>query len=217
MAINQIYYAISAVITLIIILLAYYKLWFLRKPERSIPPGRSTVVSPANGRISRIIRTGSSDVKLRKGLIGRIRTMTRDTAKNSWLITIVMNPFNVHYQRAPSECRIISRTYRKGKLLNAVSGAGNMKATLENEKNEILMSTALGRMKVIQVAGMFARRIECFAGKNQNIKKGGIIGLIRFGSQVCLVIPRTSGFKILAEEGQYVVDGETVIAEKKGK
>lgn len=213
MAFNYISYALSAIITLLILLFLFYEFWFLRKPRRTVPPGQ-TIVSPANGRISRIIEVNGKEISIRKGLLGRIKTLVRDTAEEAWLVTIVMNPFNVHYQRAPFSGKVISTKYRKGRLFNAVVGAGNMKATLENERNEILIKTAYGRMKVIQVAGVAVNRIECFARKNQNIKKGQTIGLIKLGSQVCLIFPRTPKLRLMVKEGQHVVDGETIIAKR---
>jgi phosphatidylserine decarboxylase len=213
MVLNYITYALSAVITIMILLFFFYEIWFLRKPNRIIPSGEN-IVSPANGRIARIVEVNGRNLEIKKGFLGKIRTLTGDVAKKAWLITIIMNPFNVHYQRAPSAGKVISVKYKKGKLFNAVIGAKNMEATLLNEKNEILIRTKHGNMKVIQIAGMLANRIECFVSKNQNIKKGEVIGLIKLGSQVCLIMPKMPGLDILVKEGQHVVDGETIIAKK---
>ena len=214
MALVYLNYVLSIIITLMILLYLFYELWFLRNPKRAVPKD-DVIVSPANGRIARIIEVDGKGLEIKKGLLGRIRTLTADTTDDGWMITIVMTPLNVHYQRSPCDGRVIGIKYRKGKLLNAVVGAEDMSATLENEKNEILISTRYGRMKVIQIAGFIAKRIECFVRKNQNIKKGETIGIIKLGSQVCLIMPKHPGLKLVVGEGQHVVDGETVVAEKR--
>ncbi|MBD3312854.1 phosphatidylserine decarboxylase family protein [Candidatus Woesearchaeota archaeon] len=203
-------YILSSIITIIILIFLFYHLWFLRKPHRNIPS--KGIVSPADGKIIKILSIDGSSAIIKKHPVGKIKAFTKDVAKKCWVIVIVMTPLNVHFQRAPADARVLKVRYMEGRLLNAVLGSDQLEATVENEKNEILMQTEYGRMKVIQIAGLVAKRIVCFAGKNQNIKKGQEIGLIKFGSQVCLVVPRSRGLKLKVEEGEKVVDGETVIA-----
>ncbi|MCX8147398.1 MAG: phosphatidylserine decarboxylase [Candidatus Woesearchaeota archaeon] len=196
-------------------------------PKRNIPKSNG-LVSPANGKVIKIMEIGLSkkwspkeeqqqkkmqqknSICIRKGILGKVNALVADTVKKGHLIIIVMNPFNVHYQRAPTDGKVKSVKHKKGKLLNAIFKARNLKPTLENEKNEIIISTKYGRIKVVQVAGIFARRCFSFVKKNQNIKKGQIIGVVKMGSQVCVVIP--DSLKPMVFEGQYVVDGETIIA-----
>jgi len=85
--------------------------------------------------------------------------------------------------------------------------------TLENEKNEILIQKGKTKIKVIQIAGLACRRINCFVKKNQSVKKGQKIGFIDLGSQVTLILPKH--LKIKVKHGQTVIEGETVIANEK--
>ncbi len=200
---------LSAIATIIILFAVFYRIVFLRNPKRNTPI--KGIVSPANGKVARVLTVGDSNVEIKKGMLGKINLQTKDTIKKGYLINIVMNPLNVHYQRSPADGKVLNIKYNKGKLHNAVLGARNMRAALENENNEILLETKKGRIKIIQIAGLVANRIECFARKNQNIKKGQTIGIIKLGSQVSVILPDSFGIKV--KEGDYVVDGETVIAE----
>lgn len=193
---------LAAIMGLAVLLILFYKLWFLRDPERH-PPKGNNIVSPADGRIIEIKEiTQAGKQKVRKG-IGEIET----ESKKGCMITVFMTPFNVHYQRAPYDGKVIDIKYTKGKFLTAE------KPRPENENNQIMISTKIGAIKVIQIAGFMARRIVCFAKKNQNIKKGQKIGLIKIGSQICLFMPKTKKIRLLVKIGDKVKAGETVIAE----
>ena len=104
---------IPAIVFLMFI--AFWRLYFLRKPERKIGKG---IVSPANGKVERIIRFGGKNVKVKKGLLGGVNVWTKDIAKKGWIIVIVMTPFHVHYQRAPISGRVEKVEHKKGKFLN---------------------------------------------------------------------------------------------------
>jgi len=82
----------------------------------------------------------------------------------------------------------------------------------ENENNQILIKTNIGSMKVIQIAGFIARRIVCFVKKSQNIKKGQKLGLIKLGSQVCLIMPDVKGMELKIKKGDKLKAGETIVA-----
>ncbi|MBW2972483.1 phosphatidylserine decarboxylase [Candidatus Woesearchaeota archaeon] len=197
------------ILAVVAVLFLFYRFYFLRKPERKVPGGR-VIVSPASGKVVRILDIGKEGYKtVEKGLLGRVKLLTKDVGDAGYLIVIMMTPFDVHFQRAPADGRVEKVSHRKGKFLNAVKDAESMQA-LENENNSILMSCpGIGRIKVVQVAGFLARRIRCFVCPKQKIHKGEEIGLICLGSQVILVTPK---LKIRVKEGQRVVDGETIIA-----
>jgi phosphatidylserine decarboxylase len=192
---------------IVIILLLFWKFVFLRRPKRNIPT--EGIVSPASGRLVRIInfKNGAAhDVP--KGLFGRVRAITEDVATEGQLLVIMLTPFDVHYQRAPADGIVKSTIYTKGAFKNAIIGAERLSA-FENEKNTILLKTKEGNIKVIQVAGVLARRIICSVKLGQSVKKGDLIGLINLGSQVILVMPKK---KLKVKVGDYLVDGETIIA-----
>ncbi|MBW2997255.1 phosphatidylserine decarboxylase [Candidatus Woesearchaeota archaeon] len=206
---NAVVFILVIIILLLAIFFLFYQFWFLRKPKRRIPKG-NCIVSPANGRIARILDISNvKKANISKGLLGKVNILTKDTVKKGYLIVIVMTPFNVHYQRSPVDGTVLKTRYRKGSFINVVKDASSLQS-LQNEKNEIIIKNRkLGKIKVVQVAGFLARRISCFVKKNQKIHKGEELGLISLGSQVLLVLPK---LKLQVKEGQKVIDGETIIA-----
>lgn len=189
------------------VLWLFHSYIFMRHPKRNIPSGK-VIIAPANGKISKIIRTNKNNHQIKKGFLGKIKLQSADIAQDCYFINIVMNIFNVHYQKAPYDGKILYTKHLPGSLMNAVNNS--LKPTLENEHTEILMKTQLGNIKIIQIAGFVARRIHTFVSKGQNIKKGEDLGIIKLGSQVTLIIP--AKLKLMVKEGQTVIDGETIIA-----
>lgn len=184
-----------------ILFLLFWKYWFLRNPDRDIPEGRR-FLSPADGRVIEIISSdhgapmSSSHSKKKQGEI----------PQRSYRITVYLSLFDVHYQRAPVDGRVVSLHYVPGRFFPAFS----LKAR-GNERNEILFDNQeLGRIELIQVAGILARRIKCFVRTGENITKGQVIGVIRFGSRVIFSIP---ALDLKIRKGQRVKAGRTVIAE----
>ncbi len=204
---NIIYWIIGLTAIIIIGSLIFWKTYFLRKPKREIP--KKGLVSPADGKIIKIIQYDKKGRTVRKGVLGKVKVMTKDVAEEGNIIVIMMTITNAHYQRAPYDGDVEKIRYSKGTFLNAVKGAEDLKATFENEKNEILIKTKKGRIKVIQVAGILARRIESYTKPKQKIHKGEVLGRINLGSQVILITPKT---KLEVKEGDKVVDGETIMA-----
>jgi len=191
-----------------------FKAYFTRDPPRQIQPG-SFIVSPADGIVGTIFRTGEKEkgqLRIKKGVFGKIRASAEDVAKKAVVICIVMRVWDVHVQRSPIDGKVTSVKYRKGNFLNAVKDPGSM-AAFENEKNEILIEGKGTRAKVIQIAGLVARRIECFVRPKDSLLKGVRIGRINLGSQVVLILPDT--VKVKVREGQKVYGGTTVVAEAK--
>ncbi|PIN87128.1 phosphatidylserine decarboxylase family protein [Candidatus Woesearchaeota archaeon CG10_big_fil_rev_8_21_14_0_10_44_13] len=188
----------------------FYKFWFLRDPLRLAPSGNN-IISPADGKIIEIKEIhpdSKGDIKKGKGVIQTVYSDTILHGKSGYLITIFMTPFDVHYQRAPYDGKVVYSKHKKGQFRSAE------KPRPQNENNQILIRTRLGNMKVIQVSGFIARRIVSFVKENQNIKKGQKIGMIRMGSQCCLIIPKMT-HKMKAElkikKGDRLKAGETII------
>jgi phosphatidylserine decarboxylase len=115
-----------------------------------------------------------------------------------------MNVFNVHVNRAPYDGTIEKIHYHPGKFLSA-----NLdKASAENERNEIMIRTRDGRaIWAVQIAGLIARRIVCWAGTGVHVEKGERFGLIRFGSRVEVFLPTDS--RIVVHPGDKVRAGQT--------
>ena len=195
----------SAIIAFIIIIL--FLLNFYRDPERKIPRGNN-IVSPADGKIISILKTNNKKIKISKGFLGKIETMTKDIAKECYVISIFMSPFDVHINRAPIDGKIILVRHEKGKYFAAF----NLEKSLMNEKNEIIIENKkIGKIKVIQIAGFLARRAICTVKKDEKVNKGQRIGRIVLGSQVTLIAP-SKKIKLKIKEGQKVIAGNTIIA-----
>src|SRR5512136_2924744 len=167
-----------------------FVVFFFRNPERKIPGEKGLLVSPADGRILNV-----EEVHLDGLLKGRFRK-----------VSIFMNVFNVHVNRAPYTGRVEKIEYHSGKFLSA-----NLdKASADNEKNSVLIRTEEGKaFLTIQIAGLIARRIVCWIGEGMEVVRGQRFGLICFGSRLEVVLPLES--KILVQAGQKVRAGETPI------
>jgi phosphatidylserine decarboxylase len=203
--------AVVLVFGLFLALFGYYRFWFLRQPVRTSVMDETVFVSPANGRITAVVSWDSASLALHKGW-GVIEVLTDDIGTRGTIISIEMDITHVHYQRAPVRSRFLRAVYRKGAFRNALIQKNKFGFRLENEHNALLFETAGGlRYKVVQIAGLLARRIEDYLEPGQQVQQGETIGLIKLGSQVTLVLPE--GITPVASPGQVVVDGETIVAE----
>jgi len=123
-------------------------------------------------------------------------------------VSVFMNVFNCHVNRAPMAGQIKAVAYRPGKFLNASLD----KASVDNERNSLCIEIADGRqIAVVQIAGLVARRIVCFVKQHQTLETGERFGLIRFGSRVDVYLP--DGVVPLVAVGQGMIAGETVLAD----
>jgi phosphatidylserine decarboxylase len=167
---------------------------FFRNPARVTPVREGIVVSPADGRVSMVVQLipppelGLGDKPLPR-------------------ISIFMSVFNCHVNRAPVAGRIEKIIYSPGKFINAELD----KASEDNERNSLVISTTGGNIGVIQIAGLVARRIVSFVREGQTVGAGERFGLIRFGSRLDVYLPE--GAKPLVCEGQTAIAGETVLAD----
>ncbi len=175
-------------------------LYFFRNPER-VPPRRpGVVVSAADGKVISVQRV-VPDPDFGLGPAPRVR------------ISIFLNIFDVHVNRIPAEGVIVSRRYRKGKFLNASLD----KASEENERMALTLRLTGDHprrdelMGVVQIAGLVARRIVCDVQEQQQVNTGDRFGIIRFGSRTDIYLP--PGVGALVSAGQYMLGGETVIAD----
>ena len=202
--------AISVILTLILwsisdffgfifTLITIWVYYFFRDPERTIIENDNYLVSPADGIISNI---GEVSGPIELGLENK--KFTR--------VSIFMNIFNCHVNRSPSKGEIEDIFYKPGKFLNASLD----KASEENERNyfKIKDNRTEDGIVVVQIAGLIARRIVSQTQKNQAIKQGQRLGMIRFGSRVDLYF---NNKKILVQEKQNSISGETLIAVENGK
>src|SRR5436189_890197 len=170
---------------------------FFRDSARVTPVREGVVVSPADGRISMITQV-LPPAELGLG----DKPLTR--------VSVFMSVFNCHVNRAPVAGRIERIVYRPGAFINAELD----KASEDNERNSLVIGTSQGRIGVVQIAGLLARRIVCFVREGQAIGAGERFGLIRFGSRLDVYLPE--GVQALVSEGQTAVAGETILADFRG-
>ena len=189
-----------------IILLGLFLLNFYRDPKRTIPKGNN-IVAPADGTVISIVKVSKKNIKISKGLLGKIITLTKEIAKECYVISIFMSPFDVHINRAPIAGTIKSIRHEKGKFFRA----DDIEKSLKNEKNEIIIQNKKLKVKVIQIAGFLARRIICYVNPNQKVNKGNKIGMIALGSQTTIILPANIGLRIGLNSK--VKAGETIIAD----
>ena len=197
--------AIAAVITLALFFVSTFfgmlglglTVWtalFFRDPERVTPIREGLVVSPADGVVSQVtLAVPPRELDLSDAPLLRV--------------SIFMNVFNVHVNRAPVTGRISRIAYKPGIFLNADLD----KASEDNERNGFIFQTPFGPVGCVQIAGLIARRIVCFVREGEEMGAGERFGLIRFGSRVDVYLPQ--GTRLLVAEGQLATAGETVIAD----
>jgi phosphatidylserine decarboxylase len=167
--------------------------YFFRDPVRVTPMDDRFVISPADGVVSAV----GPGVPPRELGLGS-GEMTR--------ISVFMNVFSCHVNRSPVRGRIARIEHRPGRFLNAELD----KASAENERNGLVIDSPNGAVAVVQIAGLVARRIVCWAEAGGNIAVGERFGLIRFGSRVDVFLPRGAAARVAV--GQTAVGGETVLA-----
>ena len=194
--------AFSAFLTLILAILGYdlltlpalalttFALYFFRDPERVGPVSDDALISPADGKVILIEKIIDDQY-----LLGQV-----------YKVSIFMNVFNVHVNRAPVNGTVEKILYSPGKFYSADSDRGAM----HNEHCAVLLRTPSGhRMAFVQVAGLIARRIVCWLEPGDQVQRGQRFGLIRFGSRVDLYIPTQTQIEVAI--GQKVKAGETVL------
>lgn len=149
-------------------LLLVFVLQFFRDPPRVVPTEKNAVLSPADGRV----------VKIEK-----VRDPYAD--REALLISVFMNVFNVHSNRSSVDGTVRRLSYFPGKFVNADLD----KASVENERNAMVLDAGGHTITQVQVAGLIARRILCYAEEGQALKRGERYGFIRFGSRVDVYLP----------------------------
>lgn len=179
-----------AFLTLVMLALTLFTVYFFRNPERVVPEGEKLVVAPADGKI---IYVGDAHED---------RYFKEQMTK----ISIFMNVFNVHVNRVPCSGKVLEMFYHKGEFLNASLD----KAGEQNEQAGILLETESGqKVLFIQIAGLVARRIVTYPVIGDLLERGMRYGLIRFGSRVDIYLPRSSDIQVTL--GEKTVAGETIL------
>ena len=167
-----------------------FMIQFFRDPPRTVPSEAAAVVSPADGRVVSVERA-------------RDPYLDRDALK----ISVFMNVFNAHSNRSPVDGEVRNTWYHPGSFLNAALA----KASLDNERAALWIKTANGAdVTCVQVAGLVARRILCYAKTGQTLTRGQRFGFIRFGSRVDLYLPTNATPRAVVGDKVYAT--ESVLA-----
>jgi phosphatidylserine decarboxylase len=184
---------INSSISVLFWIISIFIIQFFRDPKRKISDKKNVIVSGADGRVIAINETFDPYQK-----------------KKSIKVSVFMNVFNVHSNKAPIDGIILKKIYFPGKFLNAALS----KASLENERCAIIIQSKNNSKRIItcvQIAGLVARRILCYKETGDELTRGERYGFIKFGSRVDLYLPLNTSIKV--QLGQKVKNGESIIAE----
>jgi len=196
-AINLLAFLFSVWLGVILLPVTLWCVAFFRDPERITPDEPGLIICPADGRMLPLV---DAVPPLELGLGQRARPR----------LSIFMNVFNVHVNRNPISGTVIAKSYRPGKFFNASFD----KASINNERMSLRVrpegNDGTHDLAVVQIAGLVARRIVCDLVQGQGVRRGARFGIIRFGSRVDVYLPPAT--TVLAQEGQFVRAGETILA-----
>ena len=190
-----IFYSLSNFLGLVGLVLTIWVYYFFRDPERVIIKDDNYLVSPADGEVIKVEEVdGPKELGLENKKFNKI--------------SIFMNVFDCHVNRTPCAGLVEEILYKPGKFLNASLD----KASEDNERNYYKIKDPHGNeIVIVQIAGLIARRIVCETNKNQDLKQGERIGMIRFGSRADVYY---ENYKPLVKIGQRSISGETLLAKK---
>ena len=177
------------------LILTIWVYYFFRDPERVIIEDNNYLVSPADGEVIKVEEVnGPKELGLENKKFNKI--------------SIFMNVFDCHVNRTPCAGQVEEILYKPGKFINASLD----KASEDNERNYYKIKDVNGNeIIVVQIAGLIARRIVCETNKNQELKQGERIGMIRFGSRADIYY---ENYEPLVKVGQRAISGETLLAKK---
>jgi len=193
--ITIVFYIFSDFLGLLGLLLTVWVYYFFRDPERIIIDDENYLVSPADGEVIKVEEIdGPKELNLEN--------------KRFKKISIFMNVFDCHVNRTPCAGKIEEILYKPGKFLNASFD----KASEDNERNYYKIKDKQNNdIILVQIAGLVARRIVCETSKDQELKQGERVGMIRFGSRADIYY---ENYEPLVKVGQRAISGETLLAKK---
>ncbi|MBE0674516.1 MAG: phosphatidylserine decarboxylase family protein, partial [Bacteroidales bacterium] len=196
------------IILVLFVLLFLYR--FFRNPNRVIAGGADDIVSPADGRVIYIkeLEVNQMPVTIKKMRITNLSEITKTDllTRPCYLIGIAMTLFDVHMNRAPIDGTVTFIKHTPGTAI----GLNTPSSTITNERNTVIIERGDGiRAGVVQIAARGVKRCIVTSKEGDRVARGEIIGKIRWGSQLDMIIPRNS--EILVREGEQVYAGSTII------
>lgn len=185
---------------------------FYRDPHRVPPADPGTILSPADGRIIYIkeLRDSLFPIAVKRGKSIPLVEFTAVPfpVKNGLQIGIMMSYLDVHINRAP----IAGRIEEVQKIPGAFHSLKQMGSLLENERVFTIIAGAETKIGVVQISSRIVRRIVPFIKRGDDVRQGDRIGMIRFGSQVDVLIPESRNVAMVAKVGDYLQAGMSVLA-----
>ena len=208
---DNLFYAIVLNMVMVPVMLILITLIrFYRVPFRKTNAKADDIISPADGNIIYIKRVEAGDVPIaiKNGEISKLEELTNTDILNTpcWLIGINMTPFDVHKNAAPISGKIVLNKHFDGKYLSLKEA----KAEIENERNTLVIDNGKFKVGIVQIASKKVRRIVTYYKEGEDIKRGEWFGMIKFGSQVDVIIPVNYQVNINLKDQVYA--GKTIIA-----
>lgn len=173
-------------VAIVFAILAAFMAFFFRDPQRQSPTDSDVVVSPADGRVTRVRKVEGGE-------------------QSATLVSIFLSPLDVHINRAPIAGMITDVSYSTGKFLMAT----NQNASLVNEQNALTIKGEKITIVCKQIAGILARRIICWKRAGEAVTLGERFGLIKFSSRTDLILPHN--VEVMVVEGARVKGGTSII------
>lgn len=200
-------------VSVAIIGLIFAMIRFWRTPKRKLVAKQNEVISPVDGKVLYIkkIENGEVPISIKKGLKAKLTELTETDIINGpvWLIGVNMTPFDVHKNCTPVAGQVILNKHIKGQNLSLK----HPEALLRNERNTLVLKTLDNDLfGIVQTASKLVRRIDSYVNLGDYLKQGEWFGMIRFGSQVDIIIPIVYSLKINEKQQIYAI--KTIIAEK---
>jgi len=200
-------------IALIVILAATVGIYkFYRDPQRVPPKDPSIIVSPADGRVLYVKKVVSGQVpySIKGGNTYKLEELTNTSLLNDayYTIGIMMTILDVHVNRTPIKGQVIALKHTPGQFMSL----RKEQATVKNERLTTVIEQGNFKVAVVQIASRLVRRIQSYLEVGQGVELAQRLGMIKFGSQVDLVIPRIKNLRIDVMPGDEVKAGVSVLA-----
>jgi phosphatidylserine decarboxylase len=177
----------SVALSALPVVLALFFLWFFRDPERKIPSGPGEIVSPGDGLVTEA-------------------DWIETTAGSRFRLSIFLNVFDVHVNRAPVGGTVKVVEHREGSFLNAMKP----ESVIMNEQTLVVIDAGGYEVSYKQIAGLLARRIVCAVKVGDRLERGQRVGMIKFGSRVDVLLPADAMPRV--KTGMRVKGGSTILA-----
>ena len=194
---------------------AFTMIRFWRTPRRKIKAAKGEIVSPADGNVIYITRIEAGDVpvSIKGNRYSRLEELTKTDLldRPCWLVGINMTPFDVHKNCAPIDGKVVLNQHFDGKFLSLKEG----EALAENERNTYVIQNPQLKVGVVQIASRLVRRIDSYVQTGADLQQGDWLGMIRFGSQVDVILP--IDYEINVQLKDQIYAGTTILAKPNRK